>query len=240
MTDAAVTDPTMTDPAMTRLLDRRQMILGAACLATAGVAMARVPRHNIDLFGKNKLEKLVPEKIGDWQFYSKSGLVVPPADQLSDALYSQLLTRVYLSPDSIPVMMLVAQSSGQTGILQVHRPEYCYPAGGFTLHDKHVVPIALPGSTLDAVFMTATTPDRTEQLLYWTRVGDDMPTTWVQQRLSVARANLMGDVPDAVLVRISAVTNDAAAGLAAMTKFTRAFFASVPPNVRRMFDIDAR
>lgn len=222
------------------LLDRRRAILGGAFLLTAGAAAARVPRHHIDLLGKRKIEALIPNDIGPWHFYSKSGLVVPPADQLSDSLYSQLLTRVYLSQDGLPVMLLVAQSGGQTGILQVHRPEYCYPAGGFRLSDKATLPVALPGSVLDATVLSAHADDRTEQILYWTRVGNDMPLSWAQQRWSVARANLVGDVPDAVLVRVSTLTQDREAGMAAMTAFTRHLFAAVPPDVRRFLDINAR
>jgi EpsI family protein len=222
------------------LLNRRSAMLGGAFLLTAGVAAARVPNHHIDLLGDRKLDRLIPQRIGRWAFYSKSGLVVPPADQLKDALYSQLLTRVYLSPDALPIMLLIAQSGGQTGVLQVHRPEYCYPAGGFTLSDRTILPIGLPGSTLDATAISAKADDRTEQILYWTRVGEDMPTTWARQRWSVARANLKGDVPDAVLVRVSTLTSDRAAGMAAATEFVRAMFAQVPPDVRRMLDIDAR
>ncbi|WP_162234691.1 exosortase-associated protein EpsI, V-type [Sphingomonas sp. Leaf231] len=222
------------------MLNRRRAMLGGAFLLTAGVAAARVPRHHIDLLGSRKLDKLIPNRIGQWEFYSKSGLVVPPADQLSDALYSQLLTRVYLAANSLPIMLLIAQSGGQTGVLQVHRPEYCYPAGGFTLSQRAIMPVQLPGSTLDATAISAQSDDRSEQILYWTRVGEDMPTTWARQRWSVARANLKGDVPDAVLVRVSTLTSDRAAGMAAMTEFVRDMFAQVAPDVRRMLDIDAR
>lgn len=221
-------------------LSRRQAILGGAFLLTAGTAVARVPRHNIDLLGDRQIDKLIPQKIGEWAFYSKSGLVVPPADQLKDALYSQLMTRVYVAADALPIMLLIAQSGGQTGVLQVHRPEYCYPASGFTLMERTVLPIGLPGSRLEATAITAKADDRTEQLLYWTRVGEDMPLTWARQRWSVARANLKGDVPDAVLVRVSALTADRAAGLTALTRFVQAMFAAVPPDVRRFLDIDAR
>ncbi|MEG8037960.1 EpsI family protein [Sphingomonas sp. LR60] len=221
-------------------ISRRQALLGGAFLLTAGAAVARVPRHHIDLLGDRKIDKLIPTQIGAWEFYSKSGLVVPPADQLKDALYSQLMTRVYVAPNALPIMLLIAQSGGQTGVLQVHRPEYCYPAGGFTLSHRSVLPVALPGSRLETTSITANADDRTEQLLYWTRVGEDMPLTWARQRWSVARANLKGDVPDAVLVRVSALTPDREAGMAALTSFVQAMFASVPADVRRFLDIDAR
>lgn len=229
-----------TDRRIDGLFDRRRAILGGAFLLTAGVAAARVPEHHIDLLGKRKVDALIPQTIGRWQFYSKSGLVVPPADQLSDALYSQLVTRVYLSESALPIMLLVAQSSGQTGILQVHRPEYCYPAGGFDLTDKMTLPVQLPGSVLETTTMTARADDRIEQLMYWTRVGDEMPLTWAQQRWSVARANLLGDVPDAVMVRVSTLTPDREAGMATLTEFTRSLFAAVPADVRRVLDAGAR
>jgi EpsI family protein len=220
-----------------RRLDRRQALLGGAFLLTAGVATAREPRHAIDLLGKRKVDKLIPTQIGRWTFYSKSGLVVPPADQLSDQLYSQLMTRVYAAPDALPIMMLVAQSGGQTGILQVHRPEVCYPAGGYRLSPSTRHIIALPGGgDLDTMAFSATDDNRVEQLMYWTRVGHDMPGNWAEQRWSVARANLRGDIPDAVLVRISTITPDRDAAMAALDEFTRALFAAVPPDVRRFLD----
>ncbi|MGK6321942.1 exosortase-associated protein EpsI, V-type [Sphingomonas sp. DT-51] len=219
-----------------RLLDRRRAILGGAFLLTAGVATARVPGNHIDLLGKRKLEALIPTRVGPWSFYSKSGLVTPPPDQLSELLYSQLLTRVYLGADQLPIMLLMAQSSGQTGVLQVHRPEYCYPAGGFALTDKTVRGVTLPSSVLDTTVMTASADNRVEQLMYWTRVGHDMPLSWAQQRWSVARANLRGDVPDAMLVRISTLTHDREAGMATLEAFTRALFAAVPVDVRRVLD----
>ena len=86
----------MTDPERTRLmLTRRKFALGLVFAGAAGVAAARQPSTHVDYLGKRKLEDILPEKIGQWTFVSTSGLVVPPEDQLSRALYSQLLTRVY-------------------------------------------------------------------------------------------------------------------------------------------------
>ena len=82
---------------------------------------------------RQKLDDLVPKTIGPWKFVAASGLVVPPEDQLSRTLYSQLLTRVYSDGENPPMMLLIAQSASQTGILQVHRPESCYPASGYQI-----------------------------------------------------------------------------------------------------------
>jgi len=176
-------------------LTRRKFALGLAFAGAAAVAAARRPSIHVDYLGKNKLDKVLPEEIGRWTFVSSSGLVVPPEDQLSRALYSQLLTRVYSAEDGSSVMLLVAQSGGQTGILQIHRPEICYNAGGYQLSPVTPHLVKLPGHTIPTMSMSATNDTRTEQLAYWTRVGDHMPTSWRQQRLAVAMDNLKELVP---------------------------------------------
>ena len=213
-------------------MGRRGFIIGGALLATAGAAWALEPRQRVDVLGKRKLESLLPTNIGPWAFQSKSGLVVPPSDQLSDQLYSQLLTRVYVAPNSAPIMILVAQSASQTGILQVHRPEVCYPASGYKLSARADVDLPLKGGDLRTTAFTATADSRIEHMVYWTRVGIDMPTTWAEQRLAVARANMRGELPDAVLVRISALSVDRDEALTLLRRFTTTLVDELPNAAR--------
>ena len=44
-----------------------------------------------------------------------------------------------------------------------------------------------------------------EQILYWVRVGDQFPTTWIDQRFAMAADSLKGRLPDGVLVRLSTI-----------------------------------
>ena len=53
-------------------LTRRKFALGLALAGAAGVAAARQPNVRIDYLGKNKLDKVLPEKIGRWNFVSSS------------------------------------------------------------------------------------------------------------------------------------------------------------------------
>jgi EpsI family protein len=216
-------------------LTRRKFALGLAFAGAAGVAAARQPNVRIDYLGKNKLDQVLPEKIGRWNFISSSGLVVPPEDQLSRALYSQLLTRVYSADDGSTIMLLVAQSGSQTGILQIHRPEICYNAGGYTLSQIEPHQVRLPWGTIPTMTMAATSDTRVERLAYWTRIGNHMPTNWRQQRLAVAMDNLNRRVPDAVMVRVSTISSDKSAALASIDEFIRAMLGSVTPEVRRVF-----
>ena len=217
------------------MLTRRKFALGVAFASVAGVAAARQPTKNIDYLGKNKLDQVLPEKLGKWTFVSTSGLVVPPEDQLARALYSQLLTRVYADETGEPIMLLVAQSATQSGILQIHRPEFCYTAGGYDLSPSAPHNVALQGATLPALSISATRDARTEQIVYWTRIGNHMPMSWPQQRMAVAMDNLRGLIPDAVMVRVSTYGTNQEATLAKIDDFIRTLMASVSPIIRRVF-----
>jgi EpsI family protein len=218
-----------------RMMTRRKFGLGLAFASVAGVAAARLPNKNLDYLGKQKLESVIPDKIGRWNYVSSSGLVVPPEDQMIRALYSQLVTRVYSDGSGPPIMLLVAQSATQTGILQIHRPEICYTAGGYQLSaiEPHVV--GLPWGALPTLSMSATSDSRTEQLVYWTRIGDRLPKSWREQRMVVAMDNLRRIIPDAIMVRVSTFGNDKARALASMDEFILSLMNSVSPQVRRVF-----
>ena len=215
-------------------LDRRKFLLGGAFLGSAALAYARTPRTVEDFLGKAKLDNIIPKQFGDWSFVTASGLVTAPEDQLSRLLYSQLLTRVYSAPGKPPIMMLAAQSASQTGVLQIHRPEVCYPAGGFQLspvveHDIPVGPLTLRTNQL-----TATADGRSEQIVYWTRIGRHLPISWSGQRWAVAQDNMRGIIPDAVLVRISVGTNDRDEAMAVIGGFTRSLIGSLAPLGRKV------
>jgi EpsI family protein len=215
-------------------LNRRKFVLGALGTGAALFSAAARPSTPINYLGNNKLQNVIPDRIGPWSFFTASGLVVPPEDQLSRALYSQLLTRVYTNGSKPPIMLLIAYSGGQTGILQIHRPEVCYPAGGFRL--SPIVPrtVELSGVTVPVNTLTASADAEMEHILYWTRVGKDLPLTWRDQRLAVALANLRGFIPDAVLVRISTRRGNRNEAFAELQEFASELLQSMLPSQRRV------
>lgn len=216
-------------------VDRRKFILGLLFCSAAGVAAWRQPTTSLDYLGSAKLEDIVPDTIGKWKFVTNSGLVVPAEDPFSDSLYSQVLTRVYSDGESPPVMLLIAQSAQQTGVLQVHRPEVCYPTGGFRLSpiSQHAVPVG--SSTLQTNSMVATGAGVTESIIYWTRVGDSQPLSWSQQRIDVARQNLRGIIPDAILVRVSIRQGDHEGARNTLGEFVQKLLAAIPSDKRAVF-----
>jgi EpsI family protein len=216
-------------------IDRRKLLVGLLFCSAAGLAAWRKPNRHLDYLGSAKLDNIVPKEIGRWKFVAASGLVVPPEDQMERAIYSQLLTRVYSDGQSEPVMLLLAQSGSETGILQIHRPETCYTASGYHISAVTPHPVEIESKVVPANGMDAISDGVTEHVLYWTRVGNKMPANWGQQRIATAEQNLQGILPDAILVRISTVSNDAARAWASLDAFTRAFIQSVPPSRRDVF-----
>ncbi|MEO8454874.1 MAG: exosortase-associated protein EpsI, V-type [Sphingomicrobium sp.] len=216
-------------------LSRRQVLTGLLMASAAVLAAARKPNIRLDYLGSHKLEDVVPKRIGRWQFVTSSGLVIPPEDQLQLALYSQLLTRVY-SDGTNSIQLLIAYSANETGFLQVHRPEFCYTAAGYRLSDfaRHTVPLNGSGA-ITANSLTATRDGSVEKLVYWTRIGDRIPLSWAEQKLTFAEDNLRRLIPDAALIRVSTIGLEDAHALPIIDEFVSNMIGSVAPPLRRVF-----
>jgi EpsI family protein len=218
-------------------IDRRKLLLGLLFCSATATAAWRKPTKKFDILGQQKLEDLVPKRIGNWTFAANSGLVVPPNDPLLNALYSQQLTRVYTDGQNAPLMLLMAQSGSQTGFLQVHRPDFCYRASGYQISAVAPHPIPLGSSVLPASMMDATDGGTPEHVVFWTRIGDRIPGSWTAQKIAVAEQNLRGVIPDAILVRVSMISEDGDAARAAIDTFVRAMLAAIPASRRSVFII---
>lgn len=225
----------MTDdtPPTTSALSRRNVLAGAALLGAAAVAHARQPQPMPKQLGKGGLEALIPNNFGPWKFETTSGLVLPPPDATADRLYDEVLTRVYSRPDGQAVMFLIAYSGTQDGLLQLHRPEVCYPVGGYQLSETTIAPVVFRnGDRVPARAFTATSAVRVEHVLYWTRLGSAVPTSWAEQRWAVVVANLEGMIPDGVLVRMSCIDTESERAFAILNEFASDFASSVTPKAR--------
>lgn len=218
-----------------RGLDRRKVVAGLGLVGLAGVLQARQPVPYAPRVPQETLEKMIPNQVGRFAFETSSGFVLPPSDALSSRLYDSLITRAYVNPKGEVAMFLIAYNNRQDGVLQIHRPEVCYPAGGFVLSPVQSIDIPLPsGRELPAQIFAAKGEQRNEVVTYWTRVGDEFPRQWSEQRLAVARDNLRGYIPDGALVRLSTIANDAASVKPMLEGFIADFFRASPPRLRNL------
>lgn len=203
------------------MIARRDLLVGAACLATAGTAETLRPRTRMSLIGNKKFEDVIPLKFAGWEEHPTQAIVAPQSDgSLSAKLYSQIVGRLYANPDYGMVMMLLAYGNTQSDLLQLHRPETCYPAFGFALSDNRIVDIPVTRHvTVPGRALTAVKSDRIEHVLYWTRLGEALPRSIKEQRTARFRSQLSGVIPDGVLVRISSLVSDPSAALTLSKQF---------------------
>lgn len=226
----------MTDPKVrsSPLMARRQMLIGGVLAASSALAYARQPRPYARRVPREKFDAWVPRTVDTWSVSGTDGVLLPPPDALSDRLYDNLVTRTYQGADVAPVMMLLAYNNLQDGVVQLHRPEICYPVGGFELSNTEEVPIAVPNRTIPASFFSARAPDRVEQVLYFTRLGKMYPRRWVEQRWAVVQTNLAGHIPDGLLVRFSMLGQDRQRAVDTLSRFAADFIAASPPALRNL------
>lgn len=215
-------------------LSRRNMLLGAVLAGASGIAFARQPAIAHPVVSEKDFESWVPRTFGNWKTVSQSGVVLPPPDTLRDRLYDNLVTRVYAAPDLPPVMLLLAYNNAQDGVLQVHRPEVCYPVGGFELSATREILLKASGQIVPANMFTATAPDRIEQVAYFTRLGTAYPRKWIEQRVAVMRANLAGEIPDGMMMRVSALGIDQREAQALLADFSGQFIERSNPRMQRL------
>ncbi len=190
------------------MIKRRDLILGGLGLGALGAAEAMRPRSKMTLLPKGAtVDATIPAAFGPWQSHV-SDLVSPEqAGRLAQTLYSEIVARVYLNDGTgAAVMLLAAYGDTQSDLLQLHRPESCYPAVGFTLQMTAPADLPLPGgANLPIKRVVATLEDRRENIVYWTRVGEALPRTGSEQRDARLKNAMGGYVADGILVRCSAI-----------------------------------
>lgn len=215
-------------------MNRRDLLTGGAMLAAAAGAAALTPRKRLVLLGDRQLEDIIPNKISSWSHVESGGFVLPKSPgSLADRLYSQTVTRLYASPTRLPVMLVIAYGAVQNDLLQLHRPEVCYAAVGFTISTSRRALVPLGGTAeLPVRELTAKSDSRQEQICYWTRIGDDLPTDGREQRWVKLRQQMRGYLADGILVRLSTVGPDDPRVFTELSDFAADLVKAVKPQNR--------
>lgn len=217
------------------MISRRSLFVGGACAVAAGAAYALKPRHNVSLLGDRKLDDIVPRSFGAWTSQDVGGLVAPKIEgSLADRLYSQTLERIYQNGETgDEVMMLMAHGDRNTDELQLHRPESCYPAFGFTLTSNKPTELGLGERvTVPARRLVAEAPGRLESIIYWSRLGEFLPIDSGQQREDRLKTAMAGYIPDGLLARFSAVGDEPESVFQILTAFVPSLVMATAPKER--------
>lgn len=208
-------------------MKRRDLVIGGGLLAVAALTFARLPRTPIIVTAR-PIGDIVPRKVGEWQGAPSDNLVMAPDDERkAAAIYDQQLNLNYQHPSGAQIMMALAYAQSQSGMLMVHRPESCYPGSGFTITDDRATEIQIANDkVIPARFLTTQLLPRIEQVLYWTRLGTEFPTSWDEERETLAIQKLRGFIPDGILVRLSIINSDAKASFELLNEFAAELYKS--------------
>lgn len=221
------------------MADRREFMIGALGAGAFGVSEWLRPRRSVRLFAGTTLEETVPKRFGKWMEHPGGGVIVPTTpNSLADRLYSATLSRIYYPADGSgpPVMLLIAYGGEQSDLLQLHRPESCYPAVGLGITEREMGTVPLPaGRAVPAVYLSASGQDRLEDIVYWTRLGESLPRTAAEQRSDRLRAAMEGTIGDGMLVRASTVRFSNAPSWPYVAGFLAELVNSLPAKSRAGF-----
>lgn len=225
----------------THVTSRRDLLIGALCLCGAGGAYALEPRRHVSLLGTRRLGALIPTRVAGYVSREESDLIAPQEDSLAARLYGQTVGRVYSAEGKLDIMMLIAHGDTQNDDLQLHRPEICYPFFGYSISRSHKVDLPISGGvTLPCRSLLASAPDRSETILYWSRLGQYFPTDRRQQQTDRLVTALKGEIADGLLARFSTSGGDPQAGEAAMASFVPRLLEAMAPGARGVFVGTAR
>lgn len=200
------------------MFTRREAVL-CSLLAGGGLgALAARPREARSEPATD-LDSLLPDQVGVWQSNPAHEAILAPQDELATSVYDQIVARRFVAPDRPSVTLVVAHGLAQSYATQLHRPELCYPASGFAILTQRDVDLQIGERTLPASLVTARRGNRTDTVLYWTRVGETFPRTVWAQRVQIARMALTRKAEDGVLLRLSIDSQPLSGGAATLTDF---------------------
>lgn len=213
---------------------RRSLLTGMSLLLAAGAAQLMIPRHVVVLSTDQfSLEAMIPKSFGQWTAEPQIRLVdIDEPGGLAREIYSQTLSHAYRDPQGDIVMLLVAYGPSQSERLQLHRPELCYAAAGFTVSAAAHRQIAWQAGAepLEVVRLMTRRETRVEPVTYWMRIGDDIATSSLDQHAIRLRYGLKGEIPDGMLVRVSSISADPSRAFDLQDRFLQDLFATIDPQ----------
>ncbi len=214
--------------------DRRKALVLAASMGAAAALAALgkpVPHEGAPAVD---LDTLVPRSFGHWRVDAASEAFVRPAAQQGKAykIYDQVLERTFINSTGERIMVSAAFGREQSAGMQMHRPEVCYPGGGFKVEGVEAVQLNLAGQAVAATRLHAFLPGRSEPITYWTLLGDVVVTDSTAFRLRQLSFGLRRRLLDGLLMRVSSIDPQPARAYALQSRFADELVRAMQPAER--------
>lgn len=221
----------------------RNLFLFILMLAASGFALALRPTQKIaDQGVAVHLKTMIPPTFGDWREEQQNNaqIVDPQQQEMIDKIYTQTLSRTYVNSRGYRIMLSIAYGDDQRDSMQMHYPEVCYPAQGFSLEAKEEGSLPAAGGLIPVTRIRTNLGQRNEPVTYWTTVGDRVFRGGLEKKLAEMRYGLSGQIPDGLLIRISSIDTETAKAYEMHANFADQMLSSLSPEYRQKLNGNVR
>lgn len=213
------------------------LILLVAMIAASVMALCLRPTHKLSEQRLDfSLEKIVPVVFGDWheEVQSAAQIVDPLQKERIDKLYSQTLSRTYVNAGGYKVMLSIAYGEDQGDARQVHKPEVCYPAQGFSIQHKRADVLLIGNNEVPVTRVLASMAARVEPITYWVTIGKYVVRGGFEKKLAELRYGIHDLVPDGLLFRVSSIDEQVENAYQIQDGFVRQLLDATRPQDRQL------
>lgn len=214
----------------------KNCVLLILMLAASGLALALRPTYKIAIHEQPvDLEAIIPLSFGEWRAEKENlvQMVDPQQQELIEKIYTQTLNRSYVNNLGYRIMLAIAYGDDQRDSMQLHYPEVCYPAQGFTLQKKEKGALTTPSGSIPVTRILTSLGQRNEPVTYWTTLGDRVFQGGVEKKLAEMSYGFNGKIADGMLIRISSIDTESANAYKVQAEFADQMLNSLAPGYRR-------
>ncbi|WP_051534673.1 exosortase-associated protein EpsI, B-type [Deefgea rivuli] len=182
-----------------------QVLILMLMLCSAAAAYFLTPSEFLADSRKITLEEMVPQEFGSWKIDKNIPVVETPAELQAtiDKTYTETLSRTYIDSSGRQVMLSIAYGRNQSDGNNIHRPEVCYPAQGFSVFETGQRSFKLDGSVFKLNQLIAKNNNRIEPVSYWMVIGDKKVLSNRTHKIEQIKMGMKGVIPDGLLFRVS-------------------------------------
>ncbi len=205
-----------------------------AAAASASIWLSPTQKLSAAL-SRTNLEVIIPQRFGDWEV-EKAGylsVVNPQTEDVLKKIYTQIVSRAYVNSSGYRVMLSVAYGDDQRDAMQLHYPEVCYPAQGFTVQSNEIGRVVTDFGAIDVRRLgTNLGGRRPEPVTYWTTVGDRAVLGGTDKKLAEMAYGFRGFIPDGLLFRVSSIDPEMTKAFLIQDGFIRSLMLAGGPVIR--------